>query len=60
MEEVKTYAKGLVEEGLFAAAEESGAAGFRGADIARRRNTAAVDKSFRGRGEIEKRLLAEF
>jgi len=59
VEEVEADAEGLIEKGLFAAAEKFGAAGFGGADVAGRRNAAAIEKSFGGRGEVDKGLLAE-
>lgn len=59
MEKVEAEAEGLVDEGLFAAAEESGAAGFGSTDAARRRNATTVKEGFGGGAEIEEGLLAE-
>jgi len=52
VEEVEADAEGLVEEGLFASAEEFGVAGFGGADVAGRGNAATIEKSFGSGSEI--------
>ena len=59
VKQIEGESEGLIEESLLAFAEESAAAGARGADVAGRRNTAAVEKRFRGGGDIQESLLAE-
>jgi hypothetical protein len=49
----------LIEKSLFAFAKETGAAWASAADVARRRDAAAIEKGFGRGGDVQKGLLAE-
>ena len=59
VKQIKGETKRLIKEGLFSFAKETRAARASAADVAGRRNAAAIEKGFRRSGDVQKSLLAE-